>query len=368
MSLHPKYYWGRATARPYNFNMALLITYFLASLLISFMCSLMESVLLSVTPTFIKINVNSEFKGVKKLCRLKQNVDKPLAAILSLNTVANTAGAAMVGAQAAKVYGSESLGIVSALLTVLILIFSEITPKTIGSKYWEKLAGVVGHMISITTVVTFPLVIIILQLTKLFKKNTNLPTTSREEISALATIGTEEGIFKETENTIIQNLMKLKNYRVSDIMTPRVVVSAADEEMTLGEFLDNKDYLRFSRIPVFVGNDENIVGYVFRQQVMESLAEDHDLLKLKDLKRNIVVVPNTKPVFSLWEDLLKKKEQIALVVDEYGGMDGIATMEDIIETLLGFEIIDEKDTVADMQQFARERWQQRQNKYKYLEK
>ena len=336
--------------------------------MISFMCSLMESVLLSVTPTFIKINENSKFKGVKKLCRLKQNVDTPLAAILSLNTVANTAGAAMVGAQTAKVYGSESLGIVSALLTILILIFSEITPKTIGAKYWEKLAGFVGHMISITAVITFPLVIIILQLTKLFKKNTNLPTTSREEISALASIGTEEGIFKETENTIIQNLMKLKNYRVSDIMTPRVVVSAADAEMTLGEFLDNKDYLRFSRIPVFVGNDENVVGYVFRQQVMESLAEDHDLLKLKDLKRDIVVVPNTKPVFSLWEDLLKKKEQIALVVDEYGGMDGIATMEDIIETLLGFEIIDEKDTVADMQQFARERWQQRQNKYKYLEK
>ncbi|MBO4372408.1 MAG: CBS domain-containing protein, partial [Bacteroidales bacterium] len=175
-------------------------------------------------------------------------------------------------------------------------------------------------------------------------------------------------IFKETENTIIQNLMKLKNYRVSDIMTPRVVVSAADADMTLGEFLDNKDYLRFSRIPVYIGNDENIVGYVFRQQVMESLAEDHNLLKLRDLKRNIVVVPNTKPVFSLWEDLLKKKEQIALVVDEYGGVDGIATMEDIIETLLGFEIIDEKDTVADMQQFARERWQQRQNKYRYLEK
>ncbi len=356
-------------ARLYDFlYMGLLITYFLASLFISFMCSLMESVLLSVTPTFIKINENSKQKGVRRLCRLKQNVDKPLAAILSLNTIANTAGAAMVGAQAAKVYGSESLGIVSALLTILILVFSEITPKTIGAKYWERLAGLVGHMISFTAILTFPLVIIILQLTKLFKKNSNPHTISREEISALANIGTEEGIFKETENTIIQNLMKLKNYRVSDIMTPRVVVSAADADMTLGEFLDNKDYLRFSRIPVYIGNDENIVGYVFRQQVMESLAEDHNLLKLRDLKRNIVVVPNTKPVFSLWEDLLKKKEQIALVVDEYGGVDGIATMEDIIETLLGFEIIDEKDTVADMQQFARERWQQRQIKYRYLEK
>ncbi|MCQ2973343.1 MAG: hemolysin family protein [Bacteroidales bacterium] len=348
--------------------MTLLIIYLSASLLISFICSLMESVLLSVTPIFIKINENSKSKGVKKLCKLKSDVDRPLAAILSLNTIANTAGAAMVGAQAAKVYGSESLGIVSAILTILILVFSEITPKTIGAKYWEKLAGLVGHLISITYIITFPLVIIVQQLTKLFKKDKNTPTISREEISALATIGTEEGIFKEKENTIIQNLMKLRNYRVSDIMTPRVVVSVADENMTLGQFLDNKDYLRFSRIPIYNGNDENIIGYVFRQQVMESLAEDHDSMKLKDMKRDIVVVPNTKPVISLWEDLLKKKEQIALVVDEYGGMDGIATMEDIIETLLGFEIIDEKDTVADMQQYARERWQQRQNKYKYLEK
>ena len=162
--------------------------------------------------------------------------------------------------------------------------------------------------------------------------------------------------------------MKLKNLRVSDIMTPRVVVSIADEGMTLSEFLANKEYLRFSRIPIYKGNDENITGYVFRQQVMESLAEDHDTLRLRDLRRDIVIVPNTKPVFAMWEDLLMKKEQIALVVDEYGGMDGVVTMEDIIETLLGFEILDEKDTVADMQQYARERWQQRQSKYKYLEK
>jgi len=274
----------------------------------------------------------------------------------------------MVGAQATSVLGSEALGIISALLTVLILVFSEILPKTLGTSYWERLAGIVGHLITTVAIITYPLVIMAQQLTRLLKKNDNGHTTSREEISALVNIGAEEGIFKANENAIIQNLMKLKNYKASDVMTPRVVVSTADEEMTLGEFLDNKNYLRFSRIPVYSENDENITGYVFRQQVMESLAEDHNTLKLKTLKRKILIVPNTKPVFSLWEDMLKKKEQIALVVDEYGGMDGIVTMEDIIETLLGIEILDEKDTVADMQQYARERWKLRQSKYNFLEK
>lgn len=323
--------------------------------------------MLSATPTFVKINENSEKKGVRMLARFKSSVDKPLAAILSLNTIANTAGAAMVGAQAAKVLGSEALGVVSAVLTVLILIFSEILPKTLGSNNWQRLAGLVGYLIKCIYIMMYPLVMMSQVLTRLLKRGESGHTTSREEISALANIGMEEGIFKEKENAIIQNLMKLKNLRVSDIMTPRVVVSVADEGMTLGEFLANKGYLRFSRIPIYNGNDENITGYVFRQQVMESLAEDHDTLRLRDLRRDIVIVPNTKPVFAMWEDLLMKKEQIALVVDEYGGMDGVVTMEDIIETLLGFEIIDEKDTVADMQQYARERWQQRQSKYKYLE-
>lgn len=348
--------------------MALLVLYFSFTLFISFLCSLMESVLLSTSPIFVKINENSPKKGVRKLVKFKNNVDKSLSAILSLNTIANTAGAAMVGAQASEVLGSQSLGVVSAVLTVLILIFSEIMPKTLGTNNWEKLAGLVGHLIGVVYILTYPLVIMAQQLTKLFKKDSHAHTTSREEISALANIGEEEGIFRANENAIIQNLMKLKNYRVSDVMTPRVVVCSADEEMTLGEFLDGKNYLRFSRIPVYGGDDENITGYVFRQQVMESLAEDHDTLKLKNLKRNILIVPNTKPVFSLWEDMLKKKEQIALVVDEYGGMDGIVTMEDIIETLLGIEILDEKDTVADMQQFARERWKRRQSKYNFLEK
>jgi CBS domain containing-hemolysin-like protein len=215
--------------------------------------------------------------------------------------------------------------------------------------------------------IAYPLVLLSALITKIFSKKAQDQTTSREEISALTSIGAEEGIFHEKEHKIIQNLLRLKNIRVTEVMTPRTVISMADENMTLHEFLKSKEHLRFSRIPVFSGNDENVTGYVFRQLVFEKLAEDQEGLRLKDLKRNIVVVPYTKPLFGVWESLLEKKEHIALIVDEYGGVDGIITMEDIIETILGFEIIDETDTVTDMQQFARERWKMRQAKYNFLD-
>jgi CBS domain containing-hemolysin-like protein len=202
----------------------------------------------------------------------------------------------------------------------------------------------------------------------LISNNRQEQTTSREEIAALASIGNDEGVFTDKEHKIIQNLLRLKNVKVSEIMTPRVVVAIASEELLLEEFLKNKDYLRFSRIPVYSGNDENITGYVFRQTVFEKLAEDQHELKLKDIMREIVIVPNTMVLFALWERLLESKEHIALIVDEYGGLDGIVTMEDIIETMLGLEIIDEKDTITDMQIYERERWKERQTKYNILDK
>jgi len=231
----------------------------------------------------------------------------------------------------------------------------------------EKFDKFTENIISIMIFITYPLVLFSAIMTKLISKNKIEHTTSREEISALAEIGTEEGIFQDKENKIIQNLIKLKHVKVSEIMTPRTVVTLVNEKMTLEEFLKNKDYLRFSRIPVYTENQDNITGYVFRQKVFEKLAEDYNNLTLKDIKKEIVIVPDTKPVFSLWELLLEKKEHFALVVDEYGGMDGIVTMEDIIETLVGFEIVDEKDTITDMQQFAKERWKERQAKYKLMD-
>ncbi len=328
----------------------------------------MESVLLSTPQSFLIVKEQKGNKWAKTFNDLKNNIDKPLSAILSLNTVAHTIGAAGVGAQAVKVFGEASFGIISAILTILILVITEIIPKTIGARYWRILARFATITINFMIVVTYPLVIMSAFITRVFSKRKTEQTTSREEIAALASIGADEGVFSEKEHKIIQNILRLKNVKVTEIMTPRVVVAVADENLYLGDFLKNKNYLKFSRIPVFTGDDENITGYVFRQTVFEKLAEDRHELKLKDIKREIFIAPKSMVLFALWEKLLEKKEHIALVVDEYGGMDGIVTMEDIIETLLGLEILDEKDTVTDMQKYARERWKTRQAKYNLLDK
>lgn len=343
--------------------MLLLFAYLFLALFVSFLCSIMESVLLSTSPSFLIVKRDSGKKWAASFMNLKENIDKPLSAILSLNTVAHTIGAAGVGAQAVKVFGEASFGIVSAILTILILIVTEIIPKTIGARYWRNLAKISYHTISFMIILTYPLVLMSSVLTKLLSKDSKEKTTSREEIAALASIGTDEGVFSEKENKIIQNILKLKSIKVDEIMTPRVVLAIADENLPLSDFLENKDYLKFSRIPVYSENDENITGYVFRQKVFERLAEDKHNQKLKDIKRDILIVPNSMIIFQLWEKLLENKEHIALIVDEYGGLDGVVTMEDIIETVLGLEILDEKDTITDLQKYARERWKMKKSKY-----
>lgn len=348
--------------------MALLLVYLFLALFVSFTCSIMESVLLSTPSSFLIVKHEAGNKWAATFLDLKNNIDKPLSAILSLNTVAHTIGAAGVGAQAIKIWGEASFGIVSAVLTILILVITEIIPKTIGARFWRKLAMFSTFTIRFMMVITYPLVLMSAMITKLITSKKGEKTVSREEIAALASIGANEGVFTESEFSIIHNILKLKKIRVTQIMTPRVVAVVADEKITLSEFQKNKDYLKYSRIPVFSDNDENITGYVFRQIVFEKLAEDkHDLL-LSDIKRDIVIAPNSIELFSLWEKLLASKEHIALIVDEYGGMDGIVTMEDIIETVLGLEILDEKDTITDMQKYARERWKIRQTKYTLFNK
>jgi CBS domain containing-hemolysin-like protein len=347
--------------------MAVLLLYLFLALVVSFLCSIMESVLLSMPQSFLMVKQQEGHKWAHSYSRLKANVDKPLSAILSLNTIAHTIGAAGVGAQAVKVFGDEYFGLVSIVLTILILVLTEIIPKVIGAQYWRNLAKPSYYILQTMMIIVYPLVIGSAFITKLISKNKQEQTTSREEIAALASIGTNEGLFSDKENKIIQNILRLKNIKVTEIMTPRVVLSMAEENTQVNDFLTNKNYLKFSRIPIYSGNDENITGYVFRQEIFEKLAEDKHKLPLKEIKREITVVPDSMVLFSLWEVLLEKKEHIALIVDEYGGVEGIVTMEDIIETLLGLEIMDEKDTVIDMQKFARERWKRRQIKYNLID-
>lgn len=300
------------------------------------------------------------------MLKQKEDIDIPLSAILSLNTVAHTVGAAGVGAQATIVFGEAYFGLVSAVLTILILVITEIIPKTLGANYSKELVGISSKIIKGMIFLTYPIVIASSYITKLLSRDKSELTTSREEVSALARIGTEEGIFAENENKIIQNLIKLKNIRVSEIMTPRVVVVTANEEMTLQKFLENKEFLHYSRIPIYQTNKDNITGYVFRAMVFEKLAEDQFDLKLKDIGRKILTFNRSTTLFNAWDEMLSKREHISLVRDEYGGMDGITTLEDIIESLLGFEIIDEKDKVSDMQQYALERWKEKQKKYDFI--
>jgi CBS domain containing-hemolysin-like protein len=348
--------------------MVALIAYLLLALVISFLCSIAESVILSTPKSFLMVKVESGKDWAKSFIGLKENIDKPLSAILSLNTVAHTIGAAGVGAQAVKVFGEASFGVVSAILTILILIVTEIIPKTIGARYWRKISKTTYYVIKIMMIVTYPLVLMSTFITKIISKKDQEQSTSREEIAALANIGASEGLFSDKENKIIQNILKLKNVSVKEIMTPRVVVACAPEQQALQDFLINKEYLNYSRIPLFAENKDNITGYVLRQEVFENLAEKQHQLILKDLKRDIIVLPESIVMYSLWEKLLENKEHIALIVDEYGGFAGIATMEDVIETMLGLEIVDEFDTVTDMQKYARERWKLRQAKYELMNK
>lgn len=327
----------------------------------------MEAVLLSTPQSYLVVESEKKHAWATTFMGFKSDIDRPLSAILSLNTIAHTVGAAGVGAQATSVFGEAYFGLVSAILTILILIITEIIPKTLGARYWRKLSKITSIFINATIFITYPLVKVSSLITKMLASNKKEQTTSREEIAALASIGATEGIFSQKEGKILQNLLKLKNVKVKEIMTPRVVVAVADENITLQEFLDNKDYLKFSRIPIYAEKEENITGYIIRESVFEHLAEGKGDLMLKDIKRKIIASTNSTALFSMWESLLENKEHIALIVDEYGGLDGIVTMEDIIETLLGLEIVDEKDTVTDMQEYARKRWKARQAKYEFLD-
>lgn len=343
--------------------MGLLLLYLIGALSISFLCSILEAVLLSVPMSFVSMLEKENRPGAALLKKYKQDIDKPIAAILSLNTISHTVGAAGVGAQSAEVFGSDFFALTSAILTLLILVFSEIIPKTIGAAHWRSMAIPCARVIHALVIITYPLVLMAELITHVFSGKKQQATVSREEVSAMVTVGAEEGVFEKKENRMIQNLLKLDDVKARDIMTPSSVVEMAEESMTLREFYQNEAYRQFSRIPVY--NDENddyIKGYVLRQSILEKLAEDKFDLRLSDIMRPVLSFQETENVSKIWEQLLAKKEHISVIIDEYGCFRGLVTMEDVIETMLGMEIVDEKDTVTDMQEFAREKWQEQQSK------
>jgi CBS domain containing-hemolysin-like protein len=338
--------------------MGLLIGYLLLALSVSFLCSVAEAVILSIPVSFVKTKVSNRSKTAKKLMSFKDDIDKPLSSILSLNTIAHTVGAAGVGAQATTIFGEVYFGLTSAILTVLILVLSEILPKSIGARYCKELSVPMTGVISIMIYITYPIVLLSKLVTKMVSGHKEKETVSREEVGVLAEIGVEEGVFAENESKIINNLLKLQQMKVNKIMTPRTVVITADEETTLSEFISRPEVQRHSRFPIYGENIDNITGYVLKLDVLENLTKGKDIA-LKKIKRHITVCYEGTTIPRLFDTLLGSKEQIALVVDEYGGMDGIITLEDVIETIFGLEIVDERDGQADMQQLAKELWEKR---------
>ena len=348
--------------------MGLLITFLLSAMAVSFLCSLLESILMTTTLSYITMREDEGYKPATLMKRYKTETERPLAAILSLNTIANTIGAAGVGQQANIIFGSQWFGLVSAITTVLILVFSEIIPKTIGTTYWKSLMGFTARTIQVLVVVMYPCVLFIKWITMIFKHDGDEATVSREEVLAMVNVGEEEGVIEKDENKIIGNVMRLDSIKASDVMTPRVVAKTAPETMTLREYYESDEYDHFSRIPVYNEDaPEFITGYVLRDDALEDLAEDHFQVTLGSIKRSLPSFDENKSLGEIFDAMLKQKSQIALVIDEYGCFQGILTLEDIIETIFGMEIIDESDDIIDMQQYARERWQQRQKKYKRVE-
>lgn len=340
--------------------MGLLILYFLIAVITSFICSILEAALLSITPSYLAGKVNEGKSFAISLQKFKEKIDTPLAAILTINTCANTVGAVGVGVQAQKLWGNEYLSVTSGVLTLTILIFSEIIPKTLGANYWKKLAPVVPHFLKGMIYSPFyPIIILAKFITKLLQKEQNQVALSRSEFHAMAEIGVKEGIFRKEESKILMNLMVFNKISVKSIMTPRTVVFAAEDNLSIKDFFEQNDKIRFSRIPIYDDDIDNTSGYVLKDDIMQDLIEKKQNKALKDLSREIKVVSEQMPIIRLFYKLIEEKEHIAMVVGEYGEMTGIVTMEDIIETLLGTEIMDELDNIEDMQEQAKKIWEKR---------
>ncbi len=355
--------------------MLLLILFFLLSVIVSFLCSIWEAALLSIPPSYVEIQEQEGTSYGRLLKKMKSDIDRPLSAILTLNTIAHTVGAIGVGAQATKIWKEEALTLpfsaswafsvsvaavmVPTVMTLAILILSEIIPKTLGASYWKRLAPFTVRGLQVITYGLWPLVWLSQWITRLLKTEEGKSVLSRTDFHAMTKIGEREGIFYPGESTIIKNLLRFHAVTAQDIMTPRTVVVAASQDQTILSFYETHHELRFSRIPIFDESKDHITGFALKDEILECLVHDDGNKKMKEIKREIMVVHETQSINDLFNRFVESREQIALVVDEYGGMAGIVTMEDVIETLLGMEIVDELDSTVNMQQLARKNWEKR---------
>ncbi|MGX5173924.1 CNNM domain-containing protein [Aliikangiella sp. IMCC44653] len=337
--------------------MSLLIFYLLLAIGVSFLCSILEAVLLSLNDSYIAMLESDGESHGKALRELKSNIDKPLATILSLNTIAHTVGAAGVGAQAASVFGEAYLGLISAVLTLLILVFSEIIPKTLGARYWRQLSHITYKILRVLVILLRPLVWFCEKITGLISNRESvLDEFSREEFAAMADRGVEQGVFQESDVSALKNFVFFESLRAADVMTPRPVIQSLDSQLTINKVMNQVERMPFSRFPIYNKHSEDICGYVLKTDIFLAVAKGNGDQQLDDIKRTIFVVEKSVSLKDCFDQLNQRREHLALLVDEYGGVSGIVTMEDIIETILGYEIMDEVDTIEDMQNYARKQW------------
>ena len=344
--------------------LSLLIIFFAVAIVFSFLCSMWEAVLLSVTPSFAQVQLNEGTAVGRDLQAFKENIDRPLAAILTLNTIAHTVGAIGVGNQAVAIWADTSpiitAFVIPVVMTLGILVRSEIIPKTLGANYWRELVPFTVTSLRLLVRILFPLVAMRQVIPALLKKDKAGSVFSRTDFMAMAELGAAEGVIEHGESRIISNLLRFNRIGASDIMTPRVVVQAASAAMSVQAFHAAHPNMRFSRLPIYEGDGkDHVTGFVLRHEILSAIVNGDTSKPLSELRREVLVIDADAPIPAVFERLLRERAHIALVVDEYGGMAGVLTMEDVFETLIGLEIVDELDRDEDMQVKAREIWAER---------
>jgi len=332
---------------------------------VSFLCSLLESIILSVTHAHAAVMAKTDMLGGDIMQNLKKDINRPLAAILTLNTIANVVGAAGVGAQTLMLFGNKWVALSSGILTLSILIFSEIIPKTIGAIYWKSLVSVAAYTIRGLIFITFPFVYFSEHFSKLIHKRSVPQKVSREEVIAMAEVGEHEGTILEKESDIIDNLLTLNEVPAEDVLTPRNVVFALQKDQTVGEIIQEHSPIAFSRIPVYNKDMDDVIGVIHRYDLVNKQAEDQFDVTMEELHEPVYFVQQEDSVAFILDEFVKRRQQMFIVTDEFGTTTGIITLEDAIETLLGVEIVDEHDSVVDMRKLASEKYNKERKKNQY---
>jgi CBS domain containing-hemolysin-like protein len=336
-----------------------LIIYVSVALGVSFLCSVLEAVLLSVSVSHVEVLSEMGARAGRLMQKHKGNIERPISAILTLNTIAHTVGAAGAGAEAAAIFGSHFIGLISVVLTFLILVFSEIIPKTLGAVYWKQLTPFAAYVIEWLVVGLFPIVWLFEKITSRLRPEHALPTLTRMDMEVMARVSARQGVLLERENRVFRNLLRLQDFRVSTIMTPRTVLMALQQDQRVGEVLEKIRSFPYSRILIYEHDLDDTSMYVLRSDIFELAVRGEQEKPLKEIGRLLKAIPESKPVAKVMEDFIEFKEHIFLVVDEYGETEGLVTMEDVMESLLGIEITDETDLVVDLRQLALERYQRK---------